>query len=282
MTIKTKYMIECNNGAVLLLPPDPLEIYSGMIRPDVYSQSSGQLYPINSLLWFPGTGAKFRYSYAAGTLAGTRRLVINGAHAPGVTGHENDEGFEGAPSANQDAADLEVSWASDDSRAVNYYAGGHLAIYSTVFQDKYIISGPSTAGTTITVKLADGLDSAITTSTGITAYPSPYKNVKAAASMQAGFETFIGVPLIAITSGYWFWLQTAGPVIVTPTGGTWPGSAANYRSVYANPADGTIQPAALCDPSSGYQKIGDLIMATGGTGSDYGDLYINLDLDMGH
>jgi len=250
---------------------------------DILEQSASQIYPIGMPL--VKDMRKFRYSQAAQALDGLARLVINSNYAPGVTGHECEDGFELTSGETNFGASIGQTYLDikdTAARPANFYQGGMVIIYgTTIFHQHYIVK--SDAGTGAKVRLY--LDKpvaveAITPTMGVTAYKSPYSAVKKTASTQNGFETYVGVNLIPVTINYFFFLQTKGPCIVTPTGTPqWPGAAANMRDVYANPNDGTIQNAPTRDPSSGYQRIGTLICATGGTSSDYGDLWINLDLD---
>lgn len=246
----------------------------------IYEQSTTQRYTIGSPKVVDNR--RFRYSQAAADLAALARLVINQNYAPGVTGHEDEDGFEGVLHAAAPIGSTYLDLADAALRAANYYRGGYVVVYGTaIFHQHYIVRSEAGNGTYVRIWLSEPITTeAITVAMGVTAYLSPYRAIGPAASVQAGFETFVGVNLISITSGNFFWLQTAGPCIVTPTGGVWPGSAANLRDVYANPADGTIQPATLSDPSAGYQRIGTLLGATGGDASDYGDLWIKLELDM--
>jgi len=246
---------------------------------DVMEQSVTQIYPIGMPL---NKGPRrFRYSHITQALSGLLRMVINSNYAPGVTGHVNEDGFEGAIGYAASIGDTYIDIADTAARAVNFYQGGMVVVFGvTVFHSHYIVKSDAGDGAKVRLYLDVPIATEnITVAMGVSAYSSPYSAVQPTASVQVGFETFVGVNLIPVTINYFAWLQTKGPCPVTPTGGTWPGSAANLRDVYANPADGTLQPATLSDPSAGFQRIGTVIMATGGTASDYGDLLVNLDLD---
>lgn len=223
----------------------------------------------------------FRYSKAGAALAGLGRLLCNANYAPGVTGHADEDGFEGVLNAAASIGDLYVDLADTTVRAANYYQGAMLIIFgTTVFHQYYIVK--SDAGTGVYVRCY--LDKAvyeedITVAMGVTAYVSQYSACQQVGSVQAGFTSAVGLNLVPVASGSYFWMLTRGPCWVTPTGVTWPGSAANLRAVYMNNADGTLQPGTVSDPSSGFQYIGYLLGATGGTASDYGDALIWLELE---
>ncbi len=250
---------------------------------DILVQSAVQRYLLgmkyNLNLW------RFRYSKATVALAGLKRLVINSNYCPGVTGHENEDGFEGAGGVNAYAASIGQRYLDIKDTALrvkNFYQGGMVTIAgTTIFHEHYIVKSDVGTGTYVRLYLDVPIAvEDITAAMGVSASRSAYSAVQPAASVQVGFETFVGVNLIPVTINYFFWLLTKGPVSITPTGTPqWPGAAANMRDVYANPSDGTIQNAPTRDPSLGYQRIGTIIQATGGTGSDYGSNKINLDLD---
>ena len=245
------------------------------------------------------SGRIFRYSYAVAdlTLAAQARLVANSNYAPEVTGHVNEDGFMGnitfagvARTAVVPAGSTYLDIADTALRAADWYQGGYVIIFDDVtpfFHQYGIIASNAGTGTYVRIYLDHPVAAAIPVNNaggnpvGITAYRSPYSAVAPAGSVQTGFEPLIGMTLCGeVPSGYYFWLLTAGPIWITPTGVTWPGSAANLRDIYANPADGTIQPPTISNPSDGFQRIGYLLPATGGTSSDYGDAWIMLQLDQ--
>jgi hypothetical protein len=224
---------------------------------------------------------KFRYSYASADLAALARLVINTNYAPEVTGHVSEDGHMGNPVANVPIGQQYIDLNDTVLRAANYYQGGHLIAFgAAIFHQHYIVASEAGNGTYVRIWLDHPItDEAIpTVGVGVTAYPSIYSAIGVAGSVQVGFEPFVGINLIPVSNGEWFWLQTAGLVWVTAHGGTWPGAAAEQRDVYAH-QDGTIDPAAVKDPTNGYQRVGYLVPATGGTASDYGDALIMLQLD---
>lgn len=248
----------------------------GQSDQNVYEQSVIQKYEIGSKLC---DGQRvFRYAKAGGTLAGFARLLVNTNYVPGATAHEDEDGFEGVPYAAAAIGSPYLDIPDIALRALNYYAGGFLAIFGVTVFHQYLIVGSSVGnGTFVRLYLNTPIKTEnVTIAMGITAYVNQYKDVKQAGATNTGFETAIGLNLIPVTSAYWFWLQTNGPAIVTPTGGTWPGGATKLRSVSFNPADGTIQPTTLEDPSAGAQIVGFLL---GATVNAYGDLFVQLMLD---
>ena len=258
------------------------DLLEGQTEQSYLEVSSTQRYRLGSPLVLEDNRL-FRYSKAVAdlTAGALGRLVINQNYAPGVTGHEDEDGFEGVLNSDAAIGATYVDLADTAVRAVDYYAGAHLVIFgTTVFHQHHIVRSALGNGTYVRCWLDEPIaDEAVTVAMGVTAYLSPYSALAPAGSVQAGFETFMGLPLCVVEEDEYFWLQTGGPAWVTPTGVTWPGSAAQQRDVSANPADGTIQPASVNDPTVGYQRIGYLLQATGGTGADYGDALIMLQLE---
>ena len=246
------------------------------MQQDILAQSVSQVYPIG--LRLAKDDRVFRYCQVGQALGGLARLAINANFAPGCTAHVNEDGFEGAIGFVALIGATYLDIADTAARAANFYQGGKLIVYgTTIFHQHHIVKSDAGDGAKVRVYLSEPLAvENITIAMGCTAYRSPYSDVKQAGSTNTGFETFVGLPLIPVTINWFAWLQTKGLCAVTPTGGTWPGGAVNLRSVYANPADGTLQPATISDPSAGFQKVGDLMTATVNA---YGDLLIKLDLD---
>ena len=224
----------------------------------------------------------YRYSHAEAALGGRDRLVINSCYAPGVTGHEDVDGFEGDLYADAPIGQKYVDIADTAGRAENFYQGGHLVIFSDgIWHQHYIVSSEVGTGSYVRCWLSKPIAyAAAEVGHGVTAYRSPYSDVNVAGSIAVGYEAFIGLPLRPITLGYYFWLLTAGLVYVC-AGTADPGGAVDQRDVYANKNDGTIERASAYDPTSGYQKVGWLTTLTGGTAGIYGDSLIMLQLDVG-
>lgn len=240
-------------------------------------------------------GRIFRYSYTVLALTAIARLKINSNYAPEVTGHVNEDGFMGnittagvARTTVVPAGQRFLDIADTVARAVNWYQGGYMIVFDDVtphFHQHRIVASEVGTGTYVRIWLdrpiatAIPVNNAAANPVGITAYRSPYSAVAAAGSVQVGFEPFIGLPLVPVPAVSYFWLLTAGPVWITPHGIAWPGGAADQRDVYAH-QDGTIDPASQKDPTTGFQKVGYVLPATGGTASDYGDGWIMLQLDQ--
>lgn len=242
----------------------------------IYAQSAVQNYAIGSRR-VDGQRV-FRYTRASAALNGFGRLIGAAVFQGATTGHVGEDGYEGVLAHAAVIGQQYVDIADTALRAANYYQGGYVVIYGTLnFHVRRITASLAGTGVYVRCYIEEPLNvEDLTVAFGVTAYRSPYVKAQQIGSYSANFESAIGVNLIPVTIDHYFWLQTAGPAWVTPTGATWPGSAANLRALYFNPADGTVNPATVNDPSAGYQYVGYLISATVDT---YGDSFIMLQLD---
>jgi len=241
---------------------------------DLVTQSSLQEFPIGAQ--FKRNGRMHRYCCAGETIAIGHQgfLKVSRTICPGGTGGGGSEA-----ALYQDAAlgDTDIYIGDTTDRAKDYYEDGFLVVMNdtTGHLDYYRIIGNDVATTLdyVKIKIAPpGLKAAHTTTSGtVGAYRSPWIDVrsKLTAANQSWFSA-VGMAPFPITTGYFFWLQTAGPCWGTGAS-TWPGQTAHYRDVYAN-TDGS-----LIGYTAGYQKVGYLLS---GTQADYGDVFFMMQLDQ--
>ena len=280
MTLKIVYprhSLVSDRGAALSLPPSVVGGRVSMDDPDVYAQSSVQLYPLATKLEY-ADGRIFRYGKhgATSTSVPLARLVGNANLCPGATGDPDVDGFEGDPyvaaAVDDEYVDLEIATAY----AENFFEDGMLAVYPSGHFACYRIAGNDLGGGTYCRVYLDGkLKTALLATTGITAYKSRFSQLKQVGAEGAGYASAIGVSQAsAFTADYFSWIQTKGPCIITPT--AYFGDAVHQRGVYVNPNDGTIEAGDVYDPSTGYHCIGYLLSRTE---SGYGDLWVMLMLE---
>lgn len=159
--------------------------------------------------------------------------------------------------------------AADGVIAADELRGGYIVIGNegSSPQNRGIIgntAGVASTITSITVFLDAPLVTAVTASTTyIEIMPNPYKDMYGNPSAAIGdFASFLGVPAVSATSGQYFWLQTWGPLWVTPggTGGATkqPGYTAGDRDVYFA-GDGSIYGGLQTVVESGLQRAGTII-----------------------
>ena len=231
-------------------------------------------------------GRVFRYSKAGEeiTSATNARLIANGNFAAGVAGHLNEDGFNGNPLTDAAIGDLYVDLDETGAdRAANFFQGGYLQTLPAAdpITPYYIVASDESEATYTRVYLDHPLIQAVLTTSYIGISACPYSNVRDADSGEpaAGFQSFVGLPLVNVANGSYFWLQTAGPAWIQP--GNWtderlPGWAVNRRDVYVV-QDGAIVSTWAADPTAGYQRVGYLL---DGTANGYGSVFIMLQLDQ--
>ena len=283
------------DGVTLFMPPCPEGSQVNLKQPDVHAESEAQLYPIGTLAWYAGLGMKYRYSKAGTAHPNPRQLMYNGNLVPDASSHLNEDGFYGHTQV--DGADkayaagiTEISITDTIDRVKDYYAGSYMITWDAaqvVYERSYIISGPAAPTTTpwqnTILKLHKAKKYAIDSGEDIEIWLNPYSNIvrhdwgEAGAARQ--FQTVMGVAEIPIQDGYYFWLQTAGPVFAVPNGWTThcPGYAANKREVYAIATGGLIVRSGAT--SVGDQRVGTLLSRTLAGSAD---AWFNMDLDIGH
>lgn len=215
------------------------------------------------------------------TTADGARLVKNGNYEPECAGvFEDRDGFYGdlltAASVGDKYLDLEESSAA---RAANAFQGGYVTTFADIagarnFTTYYIVKSDASTSTYTRIYLDHPVIQAISATNGIQAYYSPYSNVVDGGLIQS-FSSCIGRVLCGdVTANYYFWLQTAGPCWVTPTGwgATCPGYTAQKRDVYAW-LDGTVQ---IQGTVGSLQRVGYLLPANE---SAVGTVFIMLQLE---
>lgn len=266
---KPNYSLRNQDGGGIWLPPNCLRSLINLERIDPFNVDTVQQYPLGTIGMLDSR--RFVYVEANGSIDDLGRMVVNESYVPGATSHEDEDGFEGALYAAAAAGDEYVDVADTGALAENAWEGAYFVAFPSggpYIAIRIIGNDAGNESTHARAYLDTPLPAALTTSVGVTVYLSPFKNVTAPHGHD--YESFLGVPLCPATDGQYLWVQTWGPAWVTAHGGTWPGSAAYQRHVYAH-SDGTIDPSSVLDPSSGYQCVGWLI---GRTVSSYGDAFV--------
>lgn len=289
---KVNHDLRVSDGVTLFLPPSPLAERQSLATPDIYATSTTALYPIGTLAWFAGMGKKYRYAKAGSALTALKTLAINGNYVPDSSTYANDGGFyghcqeDGVASA-YDAGATVIYVTGTQDTAKNFYEGGHLvhfdAARAVCYEDSYVISGPETASTGTwqnqKITLYKPLKYAIVASDGIEIWCNPYSNIKEhSTSGYSRYSTAMGVPPVPVANGSYFWLQTAGPCLITPDGwgANCPGYAVDARRAHVNYGGGIIDVST--SGSASDQIVGILLSATEAAA---GDAFIDMRLDIG-
>jgi len=304
--IKTSHKVINKNGWSLWLPGRVIAGLDNFDEPDIYTQSSVQLYPLGAKLEF-ADGRVFRYGKfgATSTAAPIARMVVNANACPSATGFVGTDGFEGnlyaAAAANATYVDLWTIIAASGTGyrttvfAENFFEDGMLSVFPSGHYVEYRICGSdvttevsATADyTRVYLENEGGLKTALTIGTagayvttgtltgstggtGVTAYPSIYSQLKDGSAEGSSYTSVMGVCLCSVfTADYFGWIQRAGRAIVTPT--AYFGDSANERMAQLH-TDGTMALKA----ADGTHTVGYL---TQRTVSSYGDLEIWLTLE---
>ncbi len=275
--VKPTHKVIQRNGWSIWLPEKVINGLDSIAAPDIYAQSSTQLYPLGTKLEY-SDGRVFRYGKwgATNTSAPIARFVCNGNLVPGSAA---TNGYEGSIDATSDFAVGSTTIILNDTtdRAENAYEDGYFMVFPSGHFCAYRIAGNEAATSVddVTIYLAEegGLQTAlIVNSTGVTAYPSIFSNLIApnTASSGAAYVSATGLYLgDTMTSAYFGWVQRKGHAWVTPT--SFFGDNANERMAQLH-SDGTIAlKAADATHTVGY--------LTQMTISGYGDAMIWLTLE---
>lgn len=119
------------------------------------------------------------------------------------------------------ATDVYVN-ALTTAQAAELFADGWASIFdaSATACFLYLVrknTALATSGTTSYITLYDELHIALTTSDQVSLITNPYKDVVAVSSATTLTGAPMGVPPVAITDNYYFWLQTWGPCAILPS-----------------------------------------------------------------
>ena len=275
--VKPTHKIINRNGWSIWLPERVIAGLENVQAPDIYAESTTQLYPLGAKLEY-ADGRVFRYGKfgETNTTVPLGRMVCNGNLVPGSAA---TNGYEGSLDATSDYAAGSTTLIMNDTtdRAENAYEGGMLMTFPSGHYCAYRIAGNRAATTVddVTIYLSEegGLKTAlVVNSTGVTAYPSIFSNLiqPSNAGSGAAYVSAMGVVLCStMTSGSFGWIQRRGEAWVTPT--AYFGDSANERMAQMH-SDGCIAlQAADATHTVGY--------LTQMTVSEYGDAMIWLTLE---
>jgi len=264
-------------GAVLWMPASCFAPHR-LVDPDIYAQSSAQLYPLGSKLEF-ADGRVFRYGKfgaTGNTLCPQGRFVANGNLVPGSAA---TNGYEGSLDATSDYAVGSTTLVLNDTtdRAKNAYEDGMLVCFPSGHICGYRIAGNAVASSVddVTIYLDDpnGLQTAlVVNSTGVTAYPSMFSNMMNPHDCDNGstYTSCVGLYIgDTMTALYYGWVQRRGRAWVTPT--AYYGDGASERQGQMH-----IYGESALKNSDASQNIGYLTQMTV---SGYGDGMVWLQLE---
>ena len=268
-----------NNGGTIYLPEWCRDDMANLHVPseaDIVTESSTQEYPIGTQL---RKGDKlYRYSKAGAAIAAARRGFLKGNFflCPGSAGNSANSGYEAAAYAAIVAGQTYFD-ITDTAAAKNENEGAYAVWYddtNNVYEDYVVLGNDSSTGVYTRCYIAPpGFKVAHAAAVQVSVYRNPYMGVRDYEASGA-YASALGYAKFAITSAYFFWLQTAGPISGVTGASTWPGQTAYQRDVYCN-TDGSL--IGITAITYLYQRVGYLLSKTAST---YGDNFFMLQLDQ--
>ena len=168
----------------------------------LYEESSTPKFAIGANLEL-GDNRVFRYSYASAAI--TVGKVVSTDSAQLIVA-DTDGVFTAAGAG---STEISVTDATLSSVALNHYAGGYLGNITNGEQYR-IKSNTAASSNLVTFTLYDGIATAVAATDDYMLYGGPYNGVITATVAGGAYDRVVGVNPIAVTSGYYFWLQTRG------------------------------------------------------------------------
>ena len=248
MAINNNTDLRCVDGQTLSFPPwkSGDTNWGNMKLPDVFVEDSTQQYPIGTRI--VKGDRSYRYCYAASAL-----LRGMGAHDAGVVGLHT-LAVSGGQAAG--AAYLTIP-DTDTDHVANWWAGGYVAMEGWGPWTRSIMTSTASDGSTVNLTLETTLPTAVTTNK-VQVVRSPYAQVTAGGTLGAAtakITAYCCVPGVAITSGYYFWGQTWGPVGGCPA--AFFGDLEYEKTTVFHDTDGSVrESSSLITNNKHYQEAG--------------------------
>ena len=218
-------------------------------------------------------GSLWRLCKAGAAITNTTRAKINYyQHLEGVTGSSAESALSSAIAV----GDKKYTMAdATNARAANYYQFGYEAQPSPSYDGThFILSSDAEVSDTYTIHIAGQFNTIDAAGETIHTYPCPWGDVRNAAAYSQGYEHFVCMVNLAISSGYYFWGKVRGPHWVA-VNSTWPGAASEDRQCVFH-TNGTIVMADEKINTSGVSsQFAGYLMYSG----NYGDCMIMLQIE---
>jgi hypothetical protein len=200
----------------------------------------------------------FHYAYAGGVALGAGKLVTPAGWNAGTLEVNKAVAAAAAVGTKSVTVTTAAAWTALDEgfMVVNDQAGE-----GQVYKIRSSEANASTA-TSTDITLYDPIETALTTSSQVELYTSPYYDLDLADDVT---DHIVGVPPIAVTANYYFWLQTWGPAAVLVGATTAAGDM-----LAPHTTDGSVYPAAAYTSNIiGYAL-------TAGTASEYNGAWLRI------
>jgi hypothetical protein len=242
------------------------------VSQSIYTESSTQKAPLGQKLEFDD-GRIFRYTKSAAAIE--IALVCGNDYSDGLLAETDNFSIDSTVAAGDTSFSL-TGGGSEFATTANAYAGSYI-VFSDGAGEYYRIKGHAAASSDkITFQIFDKLGTAPTAATDIIIVGSPYGAVITADGTSVGATTdswAVGVAPIAVTSGYYFWMQTRGVCAAKLDAGDTAAPHYGMEMIVSDAHDGQVE--AKLDATDGYQVVG---FNNSPTGDD--NTYISLFLTL--
>ena len=245
-------------------------LVGGSANQGLYTQSATQIYSLGTRLVTPD-GRVFRYGRCSATRttgfcmmfnAGLNATVgVDGGAVLPVTIVAGDNHCH-VTIAITDGSNQSSYEAADGAVAANELEGGYLVIYgaSNDRENRYITGNTAVAagGGTIIVYVEEPFTEAHSTSIKVEIMGNPWRTL---AMVAEDYISVAGFPACGnVTSGYYFWCQTWGPIRISGQNYNL-GETAGERNLWFGP-DGSVRSSAIQGATNCRQLAGFLIPRT--------------------
>jgi len=197
----------------------------------IYDESSTQEYPLGQLREFED-GRKFRYAKASAAITASKTVSTDSVQLVAASDLLNAVWTAAAAGSTS----LTVTDADLGSATANLYAGAYLGNLTNKEQYR-IKSNTAASSNAVTLELYDGIVTAFAASDDSIITPNPYGSVITATVTDGAYDRVVGIAPIAVTSGYYFWLQVAGVALAIAEGGITMGTGVSI----GNDVAGSVQ-----------------------------------------
>jgi hypothetical protein len=227
----------------------------------IYQISSTRKEKVGSLRIL-SDGRKFRYAKAGGADLAAGKMGVAAQIDSDVT---NETAIAAAVGTKVLALTITSTTIAED-----YFKGGYLQINDAAGEGySYPIEASTAvvAGTAISITIEEGLKVALTTSSEFTLVHSPWMATVESATEE---NIPIGIPVMVVTTLYYYWAQTGGVAICLASGT----EAVGTRMVLGATAGSVKAMSASVDvdiPEVGWQ------MGTAGIDGEYKPIFLTID-----
>jgi hypothetical protein len=172
------------------------------------------------------------------------------------------------------AGDESANIKETNSRAANYWKDGYIHTFGTEDQTRHIWKSDAGDGTSNVIYVSSPFTTAEDADAGCDLVSNPWNNVAQYGALAQGYEGWVCVPPLDVTSGYYFWGQVRGVCYVRYGPTTWLQADAYDQDAVFH-IGGTLRPSdELWNDGKSGCRAGHSII-----GGNYGNQWIMLQLE---